>query len=158
MKRDWFFWIIVLLIIIGIPTFAYVYFQGASMVEEQVKELSTMQQGELSLFQQRVSALLTITVLLIGGAGALLLHFHEKNTGSRTQHRLAVVAVVAAALSAFAGYLTNDAAIWMLRVGYFNLESLPLKILSLGQLWMSAIAVVCLVWCFLSASNTTARR
>ncbi len=155
MKRDAFFWLAVSATVIVILVFSFVYIERAPLVEARVTELNTLQQRQLDLFQQRVAVLLTISTLVIGGAGALLLHFHERSSGSRTQHRLAILAVLAASVSAFVGYLTYDSAIWMLRSEFFNLETLALRLFSEGQLWTSAIAVLCLVFCFLSASKST---
>lgn len=154
MKRDWFFWSAVFLTTAAILVVGYFYLQRAPMVEDRLTDLSTLQQGQLDLFQQRVSMLLTISTLVIGGAGALLLHFHEKNAGSLAQHRLAILSILAAGFSVFAGYLAYDTAIWMLRSGFFNLQTLALRLPSDGQLWMSAIAIILLVVCFLSASQS----
>jgi hypothetical protein len=136
---------------------SYLYLQKASVAEQILEELTTFQQGQLSLFQQQVGTLLTISLLLIGGACALLLHFHEKNAGSQTEQRLAVLSVAASVLSAYAGYLAYAVVMWMLDLRIFNLANKLLNFLSVSQHLMAATATALLVSSFLCAS-TSARR
>lgn len=157
MKRDWFFWIAVLLPVAVALVAAYFYVIRAPMVEDRIAQLSSLQEQQLQLFQGRVGVLLTVTTLVIGGAGALLLHFYEAGSGSVAQQRWAFLTLVTAGLSVFSGYLTYDAAIWMLRSKFFNLETVALRVPSQIQLWTSGLAVVFLVSSFLCASKPVAR-
>ena len=154
MRRDWFFWI-VLVSATALGFFAaYVHIQRSSLVEERIATLTSLQERQLELFEGRAAVLLTITTLVIGGAGALLLHFHEHDSGSLLQQRLAVVALLAGGVSALNGYFAYDAAIWMLRTGFFNLDTEAVRFPTLAQLWASGASVASLVVCFLSSKQS----
>lgn len=153
MKRDLFFWIAVLVAVVLMVGAGYVYVQRANLVEERLTSLSPLQERQLELFQGRATVLLTVTTLVIGAAGALLLHFHEHGSASVAQHRFAVLALLSGGLSAFCGYLTYEVAIWMLRSEFFNLQTEALWVTAQGQLWTSGLAVLFLVSCFLGASR-----
>ena len=153
MKHDLFFWIalgITALLLIG---GVFVYVQRASLVEAKLDTLDPFQEKALDFFLQRVAVLLTVSTLVCGGAGALLLHVREKKPSSLGPQRWAVAALLAAALSIVFGYLAYDAGIWMLREKFFNLDSVVLKIPANAQLDASLGAVACLVICFLVASR-----
>jgi len=156
MKPDW-FWIATAVLVAALLIGGYLYLDKSFLVEDAVTDLNNLQQGQLNLYQQRISVLLTVSTLVIGGAGALLVHFNESSTGTITERRIALLALIAAGLSVFLGYMATDAAIWMLRNRFFNLETLTLKFLSVGQIGTSAIAVVLLAWCFVSASMPARR-
>lgn len=153
MKRDWFFWAVVAVACGLMSCGAWLYVQRANLVEERLTVLTPLQERQLELFQGRATVLLTVATLVVGGAGALLLHFHEQRSGSVAQQRFAVLALVSGGLSAFCGYLAYEAAIWMLRSEFFNLQTEALRVPSEGQLWTSALAVLFLVSCFLAASE-----
>jgi hypothetical protein len=153
MRRDLFFWISAVLALLLIAGAGYWHVQRSSLVEERVTSLAPLQERQLELFQGRATLILTVTTLIIGGAGALLLHFHEQGSGSVTQQRFAVLALLSGGLSAFCGYLAYEAAIWMLQSEFFNLQTDALWIPAAGQLWTSGLAILFLVICFLSASK-----
>jgi hypothetical protein len=158
MRRDWFFVTVLFSATILVLFAAYIHIQRASLVEERIQALTALQERQLELFQGRAAVLLTITTLVIGGAGALLLHFHEHGSGSILQQRFAVVALLAGGVSALNGYFAYDAAIWMLRSQFFNLDTNAVRVPTLGQLWASGAAVVSLVVCFLSSKQSGGKR
>lgn len=136
MRSDNVFWVAVAIVTVSILAVSYFYVQKASLVEEII-ELTRLQELQVQLLTQRVSVLLTVATLVLGGAGALVLHFWETRTFSLKHQRLAALSLLSGGLSIFFGYIAFDSAIWMLSAGFFNLGTTPVRVPSLLQLYSS---------------------
>jgi hypothetical protein len=155
MKRDPFFVVALSVAAVAAVVVWILYLAKAPFVQPIAQHLTTFQQGQLDLFQQRTSALLTVCTLIIGGAGGLLVHLSENSNAKRLQQRLAMTAIVLAGFSMFNGYLAYDAAIWMLENRFFNLESGAIHWCSQLQLWSSVVALCLVVGSFVYVPVTT---
>ena len=146
------FVIVVLLAVVGVSVVWDVLADRAVLGEVRLPNghLTPVQQGQLDLFQQRIGALLTVCTVIIGGAGALFIHFREQaSERSSARQWWAFSAIVVAALSMYFGYLAYEAAIWMLRSEFFNLDTFVVKGPALSQVWSAAIAVILAAICML---------
>jgi len=141
MRRDVTFWIGVAIFLIVVVAGTILYVQRVPLAEEVV-EVTPRHEQQLALFTQRVSVLLTVATLIVGGALALLLHFWEAKVQSLAALRWATLCLLAAGLSIYFGYMAFDAAIWMLGARFFNLETTALRVPSLLQLATSGLSML----------------
>lgn len=153
LERDKFFWITIVVAIAAVAVGVLVMTTRASLVEEAVSTLTPLQEQQLELFRDRSSVLLTFGTLIVGGAGALLIHFREVQNASVAQQRWALVSLILGGLSIYFGYVAFDASMWMLESSFFNLSTIPVRIPSAAQVYTAIGALLCLVIGFVSRSS-----
>ena len=120
LKRLLFYLLITLGVILLVSVFkAYV---SAPFVEEEVTNISPVQQKQLEMYVEMIKLLITLSTFLFGAIGTMFAHFYEKKPTPRSQVRLALLAILLSGGSIMCGYLSYQRVVWMLQVNVFNLS------------------------------------
>ena len=125
---------------------AFKAYLSVPLVEEEVQDLSVIQQKQLEMYVEMIKLLITFGTFLLGLIGAMFTHFYGDKPTPRRQVHLALVAAVLAGSSIIFGYLSYQRLILMLQVGFFNLSQHRINWTNQFQFILLLLSVVGAAW------------
>lgn len=139
MKR-WSFIPFLLVVAILVIAGSCLYFLRARFAEDYVHELTSFHGAQLDMYKERCALFVTISTLILGATGAVMSR-REPKAGESSQ-KWAFFSATFAGLGIYFGYLSYDAAIWMLDGHFFNLENAVVIGLTRMQLFSTTLSVI----------------
>jgi hypothetical protein len=137
--KHWPFFLFLLMIALLVIAGSSLYFLRANFTEDYVQDLTSFHTAQLEMYKERCALFVTISTLILGATGAVM---SREAPASNSRHKWAFFSATFAALGIYFGYLSYDAAIWMLDGHFFNLDNFVIAGLTKVQLCCSTLSII----------------
>jgi hypothetical protein len=119
----------------------HMYFARVSFFEEEIANISPLQDKELQTFLEMTRILLTLATAAIAALGGFLLSRHGA-VWPTSSIALMIATVALAAWSIYFGYFSFDSIRWMLHNNFFNLSNPYVVWPQIAQFWTFLLSVI----------------